>query len=562
MTPGPRVRTRSLRPPATGLLAAIELSTILFLALTAVIALQVRMGAYAAELSGDDASHYISGLLIHDYLVGGWHQSPIEFLKNFHSHYPLVGIGHWPPLYYFVEAVWMVVFSPSRVSVLVLSGLVTAVTAVACAAFVGRRIGKIEALFVAFAFVTCPIAQSASSELMLDVPVALLCLLSMFSYVRYLEMGFTRHSAAFGVLAASAMMVKGNGACLALLPPIMVLLGRRFDLLRRISFWTPVPIVLVATGPWYLFTYGLAEQGFRFGWGWTYFETAVSANTGILLASLGPALLTTAIVGLLLLCVRCWFKAFDDYGPLGAAALALAVLIFQSVVPAAIQDRYLAPALPPLLILAAYALRTTSNWLVDRVMPARTLLGHANILAAGGVLILALSFLPRALELHAKPRLGLIEAARQVWMHRTASNPSVLIASDGQGEGSAIVELAMSDPNRPSIFAVRGSRLLGGGGYNNQDYLPRFKTTAEAMTAIDEYAIPLVLLRTSGAPEEWAHLRQIDEARRSDVDRWKVIYSNSAASPNVTLFQIRGNDEQIADRAKLMALSGPRGLSQ
>lgn len=45
------------------------------------------------------------------------------------------------------------------------------------------------------------------------------------------------------------------------------------------------------------------------------------------------------------------------------------------------------------------------------------------------------------------------------------------------------------DRSGPSLFAVRGSRLLGGGGYNNRDYLPRFATPAEVALEIDRYAI-------------------------------------------------------------------------
>jgi hypothetical protein len=139
-----------------------------------------------------------------------------------------------------------------------------------------------------------------------------------------------------------------------------------------------------------------------------------------------------------------------------------------------------------------------------------------------------------------------------VWGWRSAS-----IWIDAAGEGASIVELAVADPNRPSLFAVRGSRLLGAGGYTNQDYLPRFETPAEVMAAIDDYAIPLVLVSARNDDKQWAHLHQIAQAQQLFPDRWELIYRNSNAYPEVLLFRIRGNDKRIADAARLTALGEP-----
>jgi hypothetical protein len=119
-----------------------------------------------------------------------------------------------------------------------------------------------------------------------------------------------------------------------------------------------------------------------------------------------------------------------------------------------------------------------------------------------------------------------------------------------------VAELAMVDPHRPSLFAIRGSRLLGRGGYNQQDYLPRFSTAAEVMAAIDAYAIPLVLLRNGQGAHEWQHLRQLDEARMLFPDRWELL----ARDTDVSLFRIRDNEARRADQAKILELSAPAAL--
>jgi hypothetical protein len=80
------------------------------------------------------------------------------------------------------------------------------------------------------------------------------------------------------------------------------------------------------------------------------------------------------------------------------------------------------------------------------------------------------------------------------------------------------------------------------------------------MAAIDEYAIPLVLLRTSGAPGEWTHLRQIEEAIAEFPDRWELAWRDDTVQPPVSLYRVRGNELRAADTAKLIALSAPRAL--
>lgn len=518
------------------------------------VGLQLHLHSYAADFGDDEASHYISGLMIHDYLRSGLGNSPIAFVKAFHSHYPLVGIGHWGPLYYGVEALWMLVFSPSLVAVLALSATVSAGLALGIYVFAGRLGGRLAGAFAAAAFVLSPLVQGAASELMLDLPIALLCFAAMAAYARYLESSAARYSVAFALCAAAAMLIKGNGACLALLPPLALLLSRRLDLLRRGSFWLPVPIVAVLVGPWYVVTYSLVAAGFRYHWGWDYVVEATVQNGGILLQSVGWPILVAALVGLVAALVRA-ARSGAGSARSAAAALLLAVWVFQSVVPAAIQARYLAPLLPPLLILAADGIRAASAW-----AQRRSRWNARSIEAVLAVLLLA-AILPAAMSVEEKSRLGFMAAAPQVWQALPPGNRSVLVAADGQGEAAAIAALAMLDPARPSLFAVRGSRLLGGGGYNNQDYVPRFQTPQEAVAAIDDYAIPLVLYRANTATNaDWLHLRQIADAQRLDPGHWDEIYRDVSVRPALSLYRLTGNDAKPADAGRLMALSAPSSL--
>ena len=533
----------------------LELALLSIVIVGLIVAIQIHMGSYSAELAGDGTSHYISGLLVHDYIKTGF-PNPLVYLKNFHSHYPLVGIGHWGPVYYAIEAVWMLVLSPGRTSVLLLTASITAGTAVALYAFCRSWTNSLFALLAALAFIAMPVVQESSGEVMLDIPIALLSFIAMWIYVKYIETGRAAFSALFGLIASIALLVKGNAGCLVLLPPLIILLERRFDLLIKPSFWLPIPIVAALSVPWYLFTYDLVAVGFRYHWGLDYTAIATVASFQVLMANAGPLLTTLALLGGFD-AMRRGRKASRLTGPL---ALFLSVWICQTVIPAALQDRYLVALMPPLIILAIRGAQITLALISTGAQRLGLEGRHETALSLVMVLILGLSILSPALAAKTREHIGFSELAYEVWTQRIPLNPSVLIVTNNDAEGTAIAELAMNDPQRPSIFAIRGSRLLGGGGYNNQDYLPRFKTAEEVMREIDDYDIPLVLFRSDPTAKAWAHIGQVQEAQRLYPERWELIFRNREASPEISLYRIRGNAGKTGDLMKLLALSAPQSL--
>jgi len=539
---------------------SIEYAGIALLLAGVVVLLQIHASAYSAEFRNDEASHYVSGLMIHAYLTTGLGTgplSPLAFLKNFHSHYPLVGIGHWGPVYYVVEALWMLLFGCGRISVLLLSAVVTSAIGLICYRIAAPRVGRMIAVLIAVALVASPIAQEGSADVMLDAPITLLTLLAALAYARYMATFRARDAVQFALLAAAGLLIKGNAGALAMLPPLAVLMTWRFDLLRRPSFWLPVPIVGGLVLPWYLVTYFVVSQGFRYTWGLNYVVHAIRGNSIALVAALAPLVLAAGVYGWVV-AVSSAHRPRADQVMTCIAALLAAVWIFQSIVPADIQDRYLEPALPPLFILAGVAVRD----IADRVRrflragPGRVQTLAAPLLA----IVLAASTVPSVFGLPPKSRLGFVEAAPLVWRQVTPGNPVVLVVAPPIVEEAAVAELALHDPHCPSLFAVRGSRLLGGGGYNNEDYKPRFATPAQVMAAIDEYRIPLVLFRPDNGVGEWEHVRQVAEAMKLYPDRWDVIDRIEGHGQPVLVLRVRGNADKPADLKNLARLTAPRSL--
>src|SRR6478609_2194767 len=80
-----------------------------------VCALQWQHRAYVADLSAnpDEAAHFVTGLMARAYLLDFPWRAPMPFAQGFYDSYPKVAIGHWPPLFYLAQAVWMAPFGGS-----------------------------------------------------------------------------------------------------------------------------------------------------------------------------------------------------------------------------------------------------------------------------------------------------------------------------------------------------------------------------------------------------------------------------------------------------------------
>src|SRR5271169_5911825 len=76
--------------------------------------MQWYLGAPHAEFGGvefpDEASHYISGLMLHDYLAARLPQTPLAYASKYYIHIPYFAVGYWPPMFYIVESLWMTGF--------------------------------------------------------------------------------------------------------------------------------------------------------------------------------------------------------------------------------------------------------------------------------------------------------------------------------------------------------------------------------------------------------------------------------------------------------------------
>ena len=198
--------------------------------------------------NSDEPGHYVTGLLIRDYLAMGFPEKPMDFAIKYYIHYPNVALGVWPPFFHGIEALWMLAFSSSRTSVLVLMALISvasAVTLFIIASQAGVRLGL--ALFAAFMYIAFPDVQISSSSVMVDGWIAALELWAVVQLVRYIDTEEPKYIYGFGLLATAAALSKANGLALMLAPPIAIGLTAKWWLLRRkppgsrFSLWSRRP---------------------------------------------------------------------------------------------------------------------------------------------------------------------------------------------------------------------------------------------------------------------------------------------------------------------------------
>ena len=460
--------------------------------LLVVLLLQRVGGAYQSEYGGhpDEAAHYVTGLMIHDYLARGLPGSPLVFAQDYYDHYPKVTLGKWPPLFYFIQAAWTLLLSPSRTSVLALMALLTALVATLLFRLLRSEFGLAEAAFGALLFVSVPLVQQSAGMVMAEIPIALFGLLAAGFFGRFLERERTADSVAFGVCASITIMTKGTGFMLALVPPVAVVLARKWHLLKRATFWLPVPIVALLCGPWMWKTQDITRAWFM--------DQKPSGHFTRLAAMYYPQRLTMAVgyalmvFGVIGLAVRLWpgLKAGAVMGRwVAMGALLFSGLIFHCLIGAGPEPRYLVPLLGPLIMFAIAGMA----WLMAALARQGLAYRHAAALI---VSVAAATFVGFTFRVPVKAFSGFADTAEALLTRPDASTALLLVSSDARGEGQFISELALRE-KRPGHTVRRASKLLASSTWQGSNYQPKAQNEDELIQLLATEKVGFLVLDVS-----------------------------------------------------------------
>lgn len=497
--------------------------------LAVAVLLQFAAGAFHQELSGlpDEPAHYVTGLMVREYLATDFPHHPMKFAESYYLHYPKVALGHWPPVFYVMEAVWTLVFPYTRPSVLILMALLTALLATSVAWYVRKLAGTKSAVAVGLLFTVMPLVQAQTGMIMVELLLTLFSFLAAIAYGSYARSESWQPAFWFGVFASLAILTKGDGWALALIPPIVIALTRKFYLLKRFSFWLSALIVVACCAPWQLYTLGMAKQGWvGTGPNLRFTLTAASKFLDVLWHTAGPLFFLFAIVGIAVKILVPWWRGRVVTGPYASMfALLVAVTVFHSVVPVTIESRRMVMDFPGLLIFIPAGIFWTSRKLARTSL--RSAARPAVLAGVATVLFVALDF-----YIPAKRSFGFLETARDLVKSGDAKGSAFLVSSEADGEGLLVAELAMLQPE-PTHFVLRANKLLARVNWNGDRYETRFHSPAAVMQQLDRVPVDTLIIDRTPGPAHLEHHALLLKMLEENPREWKLMGNYGPANAAV-----------------------------
>lgn len=447
--------------------------------------------AFECELGGhpDEASHYVSGLMVYDYVWEHLGEHPLAFATRYYDFYPKVAIGHFPPGYYLMEAIWFSFASVSLASVLSFQSFVCGILAgcLACA-LVGGGAGRLVGIGVGAFFCSLPLVQRYVGMVMSDLLLGLFCFLSCLSFALFLQRPSKWLSFLFGCLAAMTIMIKGSGLMLAFVPPISLILTRRYELFRSQPFWLAVVPVLVVCLPWMLFTYKITEEGMVQEWSLGYVADALPYFAKQTYRTFGIGLGILMLFGL-----RASLKgrvASGKVPELSAVMLALPIglILTYILIPVGFEQRYLLPAIAPAMYFAGIGFVHLHGLLKARL--------EQNWKASFVLLLLIASYGIEVFEIPQKRFRGFQAFVDAMHLEGENEGKRILISSDSRGEGAVVASVAMQDV-RPRHQVLRSSKVLSTSDWMGRGYQLAHTNATDLIQFLQDEEIDWLIVDTS-----------------------------------------------------------------
>jgi hypothetical protein len=475
------------------------------------VAGQLRNGwllGQSSLMDSDPPAHFVSGVMVYDYLRHAAGADPVPFAESYYVRYPKVAIGHWPPVYYALQAGWYSLFGAHLVSARTLSALIVVLLAAAIGWTVRRTHGPAIALGTAAVFLASPIVLEYTWAAMSDPLTALFVWLMLLAAAPLLDRcallprpAAPRMQASVPLVArlalpgALALLTKGTAWVLAPWFVIAPLLARRPRAFRGGACWASVVLILMLGAPFYLM---MRASAMSYPVDAGALATAGSdSGIGLMtrlafvrpLTLLAPSLvLALALLGAIDAIHARWRRGDEGTGvtlDLIAAAWIAAQVTFFFVLPLTEDTRAWFPSLPPIMLLMARAVS-----IVERNLSTR---------ASGAVLVVPLLFGGAILSadfsiVRVNPVEGYRAAASAV--PYPAGGTLILISSDSPGEGAFIVERLIADPARAGVV-LRGVRMIADANWSGSVVRARLDTARAVRDHLVESQVRYVVIDSS-----------------------------------------------------------------
>ncbi len=506
----------------------IQQAAIFLLYCAIVIGYQWLSQAYTSPFGAypDEPAHFMTGVMIHDYLLSGFHQSPLKFAQTFYVHYPAIAFGMWGPSFHFLVAIWMLLFSVSRISILILVAIIAAAFAWSTQWFIGRSFDRWTGYLAGLAICLTPAFQSFSVMVMADLLTGTFIFWAGYCWIRYLETGRSSLSLRFGLLATLALLTKANAGCLALVPIPAALLAGRADLIRRRQFWIPAILAVVFAGPWYvLYTWLVLNV------------SAIPVTPKIayqyliqILGVLGwitiPLVLAGMASGFFSTPQRAEARAIWAT----ATSISVSFIVYYCITPGGFEPRYALMSAPWIVYLFVAGVQ----WAVSAVLPSQ------RRIFAAAFMVLIVVYGAVTFQIHPKTLLPYAEVAHDLLSQRELPQTAFLVSSVATPEPVMVAEFALRD-HRPNHFVLRASKLLARMNWNGDRYENKIPNEAALAEILGGLGVKFVIIDT--APEIKPRPDHVQLRHFVSTDRnWRLIhqYRETQDGPSVEVYEFQG----------------------
>ena len=475
-------------------------------------------GGFSSDLGGDpdEAAHAVTALMLRDYLSTGLGHSPMAFAKAYYADFPRVALGHYPPLYYVLTAPLLLVYN--NVDTLLVFQALTLSLLAAMTYLIGSRVvSPLPAATASLSMLLLPLALKLTLHVMSDILLAVLCLWAVMLWAWYLRAPTVSRALVWGCVAAAAILTKGSGMGLCLLPPLGTLLAGRWRVILTRSWWCAALPVAILAGPWMIYSTGISKEGMTLFTPAQYFAQAVPFYLKGMPAVFGWPLSLLTVAGVSHSLVTGWRQRALPPVQASLFAMSVGMSLVLLLVPVGLSTRYMLTLAPPVMLAAAYGL-TLIPWpaKLERWCPPVLLLGFA-LLPLLNVDVWPTKYVHgfnTAVSRSGLPNQG---GAKQNW----------LVVSDPNGEGAVIAAAAFACQQRsPSQLRIyRGSKELSSSDWMGRGYQTAFVSPGQLLEHLDKLQITRVFLDLSVTQEQQQpHQRLLFTAMKSADDRWRPAF--------------------------------------
>jgi len=484
-------------------------ASFLLLAYLAAIAVgtfaMVLAKAYQSGFSGaDEPSHFLNGYFIANYLGSHLGANPMAVASDFYIHYPKISIGHWPPAYYGFLGLLFLVLPPTMPVVFAINVLLAALPALGIAAALALLAGRRAAIAGVLVYALTPLVLEGHAMFMVDQPLAACLVAATALWIAYATTPGWGKVIGFALLGALAVLMKGNGWLVVFIPVFHIALTGNWALLRSIKPYVAAVLMALLVVPWYMLTAKIAADGFNYQAGLPYASQALLANLLTLSHNLTPAGVLLALFAVVAE-YRLRARSAQRWAIVaGIVSLMLATLLLQSLVPVDIVDRYMAPALPAVVVLAALGVCHLLAWLAVRSR------GPAPALVAA--VLAAVMMVPGVMHLAGRPPkadTGIALVSREL---APANRPTLTVIDGPAGaEGAFIAQMAVHD-TRLQGYVIRASKLLADSNFMGSSYALKYSDGAQVLAELRRLGVQhVVIVRQNNAPA-YPHSTQMRDA--------------------------------------------------